>query len=191
MTLKVHIKKLSKKDKVCFEEKFKRVNIEMSKCIVYAAMYDNKYIGGLILNKKPPFYLKNSIKEVNILFLYLLPKFRGFGYAKKLLEIVVKKYSFITFITNNRLSSKVYYLYKTSGFNVIGKIDNLKYWSYKRTEIATNTDFTWFCKPHSCKMLKEACLKRQLLAKLPVSFQQSPIYFESGCNSCKDAAPFT
>lgn len=47
--------------------------------------------------------------------------------------------------------------------------------------------FDFYCKPHKCKMYSAACIKRQKLARVPSSFQNSPAYTQGGCSTCKDA----
>lgn len=181
--MKVTVRRLPKKDRKLFLEEFsiklKPINLD----IVIASDY-SKHIGGIIINKKS----NNIFKTINeIIYFRLLPKYRGLGYGKLLLDYALRKINSASIITNNRLSATAFHVFEKFGFTVIGRLNGVKYWSWTRPVISSTIDFDFFCKPYNCKMLKIACLKRQKLARVPSSFQHHSAYANAGCANCKDA----
>jgi GNAT superfamily N-acetyltransferase len=182
--LKTFIRKLKKKELQLFIELFKESTPKtLSKCVIYACFDKLKMVGGVVLNTKP----ETDIKAVAISYFYIIEEYRGLGLGKSLIRKVIQKYRSIILTTGPKTNAVAHHIYKSSGFQVTGSKQGVKYWSYIEKPIENITDFDFFCIPHSCKMLKSACIKRQKLARVPSSFQNSPAYTQGGCSTCKDA----
>jgi ribosomal protein S18 acetylase RimI-like enzyme len=101
---------------------------------IYAAIYNDKYIGGVVVNKNPDikYYRKKGLyPKVAISYLFIKNKYRDYGLGQKLLNIVNKKYDKICLTTNrNWTNEAAIHLYEKNGFKIIkdNKVTSLWYW---------------------------------------------------------------
>jgi len=186
---KILIKELGKYSRDKFFKEFCSARLPIEYSTVFSASKSGKFIGGAVIDrrsKESMFHL--DLDSVYIYYFYLLPEYRGKGIAKKLIDIAIKEFRSIVIVTGSKLDASAEHIFEQKGFKVIGRLGKLKYWHLltNKEYVLPNT-YNWFCKPHGCKMLKEACLKRQNLAKL-LPFTKNPnIQKYYRCKSCSDA----
>ena len=180
----LYIKKLNKEQISDFIKVFKESKpSNLLNHRFFALIADDKYIGGIVLNLKPP-VSDYGVVKVNIPYFNVIPTYQDKDLINPLIEIVTRKYPSASLTTLPRTYSILCECLIENGFKVLGNKGSVKYWFWEAKTLDKSSSFDWFCKPYGCKMLATTCLKRQRLARIPTGFQSDPIFSES-CGNCK------
>ena len=92
-------------------------------------VFDNDVIVGAILYKENPKKYTRGLKvDCKILFYFVKKEYRGLGYGKKIISLVVKKYKTIYLVTNEDSSDMAKKIYHDMGFKEIDTSGENTYW---------------------------------------------------------------
>lgn len=177
----LHVRLLGREEKKNFFSMYKKSTPRyITHSSVYSAFHELKCIGGLVLDRKPV----NSL--VDIFYIYISPKYRGFGLGEKLISQVLKKNDTVTITTGLYTCGALKHILAKLKFKILKKLGNITYWIFEKEKVlVAENSLDWFCKKYQCKMLKSVCLKRQFLASLPANFQRRSVFYDA-CYKCQD-----
>jgi ribosomal protein S18 acetylase RimI-like enzyme len=132
----VKIKLLTPQEEKKFISKFKDASSSYSNHDIYGVIDNGIFVGGIVIAENPnqKIYQKYKLKcEAEIVFIYLLNKYRKIGLGQRLLNIPMKKYKTLGLITNKGFTTEgAYQLYRKNNFREIEKRSRTSNWYWRK-----------------------------------------------------------